>query len=152
MSIFGWYYLHTNGGLIFRRDLEGAAADLRESDFVRAFWPLDTSNREAAWTILVEASALGARPDRIKELAEKWQCDNADAAIYAKHVGAELEMDGAAWCAHGKNFVNLQESAAGFGDSALAALAALAKEIGYHGGKMWGHTFASLLSTKENAK
>ena len=34
-------------------------------------------------------------------------------------------MDGAAWCATGAGFENLQESDAGFGDSPLAALGAL---------------------------
>lgn len=33
--------------------------------------------------------------------------------------------DGTAWCATGRGFTNLQESDAGFGDSALAALGAL---------------------------
>ena len=68
MSISGWYYLHTNGELIYKRDLDGTAADIRESDFARALWPMDPTDRESAWTILVEALALGANEERIAEL------------------------------------------------------------------------------------
>jgi hypothetical protein len=49
MSIQGWYYLHTNGSLIYKRDFDGTVADFRDSDFVRAFWPLDPSDREGPW-------------------------------------------------------------------------------------------------------
>ena len=31
----GWYYLHTNGDLIYKRELGGTAADIRESDFAK---------------------------------------------------------------------------------------------------------------------
>ncbi len=146
MSITGWYYLHTNNDLIYKRELGGTAADIRESDFARSMWPLDPEDRAGAWRILVEAKSLGATDARIKELAAKWGCDDADAAIYAEHVGCRLYRDGDAWCATAGNFINLQESPAGLGDTALDALAALCKELGFHGGKMWNATFADLLS------
>ncbi len=146
MSIIGWYYLHTNGELIYKRDLDGTAADIRESTFARALWPIDPTDRESAWSILVEALAAGASPERVKELAAKWECDDADAPNYAERVGALVHMDGKSWCATRKDFVNLQESPAGFGDTALEAMAALAKELGYRPSKMWGPTFNSVLT------
>jgi hypothetical protein len=148
MALEGWYYLHTNGEVIFKREVGDTAADIRESDFARAMWPCDPSNREGAWNICVEALSLGAIKDRVKELSDKWQLTDEDAPIYADRVGAALKRDGNAWCATRKDFTDLQESPAGFGDTALEALAALCKEIGYKGGKMWNATFKSLLKAE----
>jgi hypothetical protein len=36
IMIEGWYYLHTNGDLIYKRELGETAADIRESSFARA--------------------------------------------------------------------------------------------------------------------
>jgi hypothetical protein len=149
MSIIGWYYLHTNGDLIYKRDLDGTAADIRESNFARAMWPFDPDDRECAWDIVVEAEALGARSERIAELALKWQCDDQDADIYAERRGITLQMDGNQWCATGPKFSNLQESPAGFGDTKRQAMSALCKDLGYKGGKMWNATFKSLHAIKE---
>lgn len=146
MSLIGWYYLHTNGDLIYKRELGGTAADIRESPFAVMLWPLDPEDRAGAWRIVVEALACGAKPERVKELAEKWHCDDEDAQIYAKHIGAKLKMDGNQWCATGKNFVNLQESPAGFGTTALEALAELCKGLNFKPAKMWGTTFAEMVS------
>lgn len=151
MNIIGWYYLHTNGDLIYKRELGGTAADIRESDFARAMWPLDPQDRETAWDIVIEASALGALPERIAKLSAQWQCDDEDADIYAQRRGVTLQMDGNQWCATGPGFTNLQESPAGFGDTKLQAMAELCKDLGYKGGKMWNATFKSLLSDKKVA-
>lgn len=117
-----WYYLHTNGSLIHKR--------LRpdEGDFVRKIWRLNTKDRESAWIIAVEALAMGADKQRIMELAELWQLTDEDAHIFCEKMDLRLFMDGSAWCATFKDFVNLQESQAGFGETALEALADLAKE------------------------
>lgn len=147
--ITGWYYLHTNGDLIYKRELGETAADIRESDCAKALWPMDPEDRAGAWRVLVEASAAGAKPERIAELAAKWGCTDEDAHIYADHVGAILERDGNAWCAHRENFINLQESPAGFGDTCLEALAELCKELGYKPSKMWGAKFTDLLAKGE---
>lgn len=146
MSILGWYYLHANGDLIYKHNDGGTAADIRESSFVVMLWPLNPEDRAGAWHIVVEALACGAKPERVKELADKWNCDDTDAQIYAKHIGAKLEMDGNQWCATGKNFVNLQESPAGFGDTALEALADLCKNLGFKPAKMRGMAFEKLVS------
>lgn len=152
MSIVGWYYLHENGDLIYKKDFEGTVADIRESSFARSLWPMDPQDRAGAWNILVEASALKANPARIKELAEKWRCDDADAKHYAEHIGVDLFMEnGSTWCATRKDFINLQESPAGFGDTALEAMAELCEELGYQGGKMWNTHFPDLVKVKAAA-
>ena len=143
--IEGYYYLHTNGDLIYKRETGGTAADIRESDFAVAMWPFDPKDREMAWNIVVEGLAAGASKERVKELAVKWNCSNEDAVNYADHINAQLSMDGDQYCATRFDFVNLQESPAGFGDSAIEALAALAKELGYKPSKMWGAGFSDLL-------
>lgn len=147
MAIQGWYYLHENGSLIYKASPD-AACDIRDSDFARAMWPMDVTDRAGAWNILVEASALSAKPERIKELAEKWNCDDADADNYANYLGISLQIDGNAWCATCSDFQNLQESPAGFGYTKLEAMAALCRDLGYTGGIMWNATFKDLCSGK----
>lgn len=148
----GWYYLHVNGSLIYKRELGDTAADIRESDFARAMWPLDPTDREGAWRIVVEALALGADPARVAELAALWQCDDKDAPIYAERVGCNLFMDGDKWCATDMHFIDLAQSPAGFGTTALQAMAELCKELGFKGGKTWNTTFADLLQRRENSQ
>ena len=150
-NITGWYYLHVNGSLIYKRELDGTAADIRESDFARHLWPFDAGSREGAWNICVEGLAFGADKARVADLAAQWKCDDEDAAIYAEWVGCDIKMDGNQWCATGPGFTNLQESPAGFGDTALEAMAELAKAIGLAPAKMWGHTFQSKLAAMRQA-
>lgn len=143
--IEGYYYLHTNGDLIYKRETGGTAADIRESDFAIAMWPFDPDDPEMAWNIVVEGLAAGASRERVKELTVKWNCNNEDAVNYAAHINAQLSMDGDQYCATRFDFVNMQESPAGFGDTALEALAELAKELDYKPSKMWGAGFSDLL-------
>ena len=145
-NIDGYYYLHTNGELIFKKYIDGdQVADFRESDFVLCFWKFSSKYRLDAWTILVEALSAGARKGRIVELAKYWNCDGADAQNYAKAIDIRLFMDGDSWCATRNDFKNLQESPAGFGVTALEAAAALCTELGYKPQKMWGSSFADLV-------
>ena len=143
--ITGFYYLHVDGSLIFKHNLPGTAADIRESDFAVMLWPLEVEDRENAWQILIEALACGAKPERIQDLAAKWHCDDSDAQTYADRAGVLLSMDGDQWCATQMGFVNLMESPAGFGDTALEAMAELCKELGYRPQKTWGASFADFL-------
>lgn len=145
MAIEGWYYLHTNGDLIYKRDLDGTVADIRDSDFAKDLWPCDPTDRKCAWNVCVEALAAGARPERIKVLAEKWGLDDEDAQTYAEYIGCKLERDGDSWHASRLDHVNLQESENGFGDTCLEAMAELAKDLGYKPSKMWGASFEDLL-------
>jgi hypothetical protein len=149
VNIEGWYYLHENGELIYKLELGGTAADIRDSDLARCMWPMDKADRMGAWNILVEGLALGARKSRVDELAEKWGCNDTDADNYASRLAIRLDMDGNKWCATGPGFTNLQEFPAGFGDTKLEAMAGLAKDMGVHSGKMWRVTFADMLKQEQ---
>jgi hypothetical protein len=148
MGIEGWYYLHENGDLIYKRELGSTAADIRDSSFARGLWPIDTQNRENAWRILVEARAAGAKLERILQLASHWHCDDEDATFYAEHVGVILGVDGDQKTATRKDFINLQESPCGFGKTYLSAMSDLCKQLGYKPSKMWGNTFRDLLKVE----
>lgn len=146
MPIDGYYYLHSNGSLIWKRYLDGGqAADFRESTFVRHFWTLDLSDREQAWSLLIEALAIGAPKERVNDLASQWSCNDTDAPIYADRMGFDLYMDGNAWCTTRRNTIDLQSCPHGFGDTALEAVADLAKQLGMRAQKTWGPTFKSLI-------
>ncbi len=121
--IDGYYYLHTNGDLILR----STEPEIEPGGFVVEVWPFFQS-RNCAWVILVEALARGAKKDRVQELAEKWSCNDDDAQIFVNQVGLKVFRDGDKWCATFADFTNLQESQAGFGDTALEALADLARQ------------------------
>ena len=141
----GWYYLHENGDLIYKRDLDGTAADIRESPFARALWPFDPEEREGAWAILIEASALGVNRSRVQELAVKWGCTDEDAQVYGNRVGVIFTLDGDQHTATRTDFEDLQESPCGFGNTRLEAMADLCRQLGYKGGKMWNASFKDLL-------
>ena len=145
MSINGWYYLHQNGDLIYKPSPH-SIVDIRDSDFAVCSWPVDVSSRKLAWEMLVEALALGAKESRISELAEKWNCNDEDADMFASVIGVDLEIDGNQWCAHRTDFVNLEESPAGFGESKLLAMADLARHLGVRGGHMWRASFSDLVN------
>ena len=121
-----WYYLHTNGELIGKIDLGQGPP---EGDFVRKSWPLVVAERESAWIICVEALAMGARRDRVMELATLWKLDDEDAQVFTEKVKLLLSRDGDQWCATYADFINLQESEAGFGDTCLLALADLRQQF-----------------------
>lgn len=145
--IEGWFYLHENKELIYKNDSD-AIVDIRDSDFCHSAWAWD-GERPTAWQILVEALSLGAKKERIQDLAVKWKCDDGDAFRYANYLGIELGIDGDSLYARRLDFVNIQESPIGFGDSYLEAMAELAKELGYKGGKMWNATFNDLVRDKQ---
>lgn len=142
--IAGYYYLHENGDLIYKPGIE-AAMDIRDSDFAVGMWPVDPTNRSTAWNLLVEGLAAGAKSDHIRLLAAKWGCNDCDAVNYADRIGCILVVDGNQKTATRKDFVNLQESPCGFGETYLEAMAGLAKQLGYKPGKMWTPKFIDLL-------
>ena len=54
-------------------------------------------------------------------------------------------MDGDAWMAVKTDFIDLHESPAGFGDTALEACFDLCEKLGYKPSKMWGTSFMKLV-------
>lgn len=143
-EINGWYYLHTNGSMIYKPSPD-AIVDIRDSDFAVCAWPVDSSSRLDAWCILVEGAALGAKPERIAELRRSWSCTEKDADKFAEYAGFTIENEGDQFCAYRTDFVNLQESPAGFGQTKFDACVALAKALGVSGGTMWRATFLDLI-------
>lgn len=143
-KIDGWYYLHVNHDLIYKRDSPGQDADIRESDFATALWAWD-GERATAWQILVEALSLGAKTARIEDLAEAWGCDEKDAITYAISIGAMLNTDGKRKTACRSNFSRTDKSPVGFGNSYLEALADLCKKVGFVGGKLWNASFHDIM-------
>ncbi len=129
MNLGHWYYLHTNGELIHKRTLPES-----DSPFVQKVWKLDLEDRMSAWILCVEALTLGAKRERIDELAAMWGIIDADAPNFVESTQSldknalKLFRDGDAWCATFIDFKNIQESQCGFGETALEAFAELAKQ------------------------
>lgn len=116
-----WFYLHTNGSLISKpkeynyRDFEG-------SDFVKCYWKVDLENRADAYNLLCSALLAGANQTEVDTIAAKWNMNDHDAQIFIEKAGLDSQIDGDQWCVHAKDFINLQESWAGFGTTIFEAL------------------------------
>lgn len=72
----GYYYLHTNGDLIYKPSRYDCT-DF-DSDFVVKWWPFDSNDRMDAWKIILEAIDLRGVTPRVKELASRWNMDFED--------------------------------------------------------------------------
>lgn len=129
-EINGYYYLHTNGDLIYKTTLAvDSDPNYFDSPFVRKSWPINLSERATAYTLLLDAEAMGARASRIKELKAKWNITEEDTQTFADRMGFLLSMDGDKWFARCPDFVNVQESPSGFGNTRWDALVALCREV-----------------------
>lgn len=147
-----YYYLHENGELIHKRDLPGIEADFADSDLVRAWWRIDIRNRFHAWSLLIEALAAGASPERVRELAAKWDCTDEDASHFERRAGVEMNLDGNNWCATRDDFDDLMNSPVGFGETRLAAMAELCEALGYKAGKPSASSFGLLVKCPDRAR
>lgn len=148
MSVEGWYYLHINGNLIFK-PLGQSGADILESDFALAMWPMDPEDRMIAWIILVESMAFGADHARVNHLADLWRCDDQDAEEFARRAGIDLYMDGNAWCATGAGHHDLVNDPCGFGATKLEAMAGLVTDLGMQPDKRRDSSFLNLLKADQ---
>jgi len=128
-DVDGYYYLHVNNTLIYKRAYPGVKDDLRESDLVKRIWPVVKSDRCYAWVMAVEAMALDVDREQLEGLIQKWGLTDDDAKEFAHRMGLCLFMDGHMWCATYEDFEDLAVSPAGFGPTCLEAMAALAKEV-----------------------
>jgi hypothetical protein len=90
----GYYYLHINGDLIHKPSIVTEYdSHYFDSPFVKKVWgPLDIYNRVDAWKVLLEALANGASMERIKELAQKWNCDYDDSIEMLRRVKPTDDM------------------------------------------------------------
>jgi hypothetical protein len=93
MTVIGWYYLHENGDLIFKYE----KPEVEAGGFVKHVWDVDPEDRGGAYTILLEAIALGAKLERVEELAKKWGMTDDDCLIGAAYFGMLLMKDGKRW-------------------------------------------------------
>ena len=126
----GYYYLHTNGDLIYKPGIVmDSDPDYFDSPFVRKVWSIDLSDRGTCYQLLIDAQAMGVKQDRIDELKSKWKITEEDTQVFADRTGFKLFMDGNQWSATLPTFKNLQEDPAGFGDTRWDALVALCKEL-----------------------
>ena len=79
MSNEWYYYLHQNGSLIGKNPIVvDSDPSYFDSPFVEYVWKINTEDRLDGWKLLLEALALGARVDRIREIAAKWGADYKD--------------------------------------------------------------------------
>ena len=79
-DLTGYCYLHTNGEVIMKAAVGVGCdpSDYFDSDFVKKWWKVNPFERGDCWKVVLEALALGANKDRIKELAKKWGLDFDD--------------------------------------------------------------------------
>jgi len=127
-----WFYLHTNGEIKFKNHIN-AIDGIRESDFCHTAWPWN-GTEELAWLIIIESTALKAKPEEIKKYADEWKLNDETAPAYAEKIGVELGIDGNMKTACKKGAI-VPEDAMGFGETYIEAMAALALELGFKGGK-----------------
>lgn len=140
--IKGYYFLNIGGKLQYSSLI--TPADLRDDKDVVTFWPVGDS-REFAWEMLIGSLSCGAVKEEVMHLAGKWGCNDSDAEIYAERIGVVLSIDEIFKMATTKQFVDIQESPCGFGETYLEAMANLCTALGYKPQKMWGATFADLV-------
>lgn len=89
-----YYYLHTNGDFIGRNPIV-VTDDYFDSPFCKKFWKVDLQDRGQCWEMVLEALALGARPERMKELARKWRLDFKDSTeMLARTIPTDLQRKG----------------------------------------------------------
>lgn len=116
--IAGYYYLHANGAVIYKRAAPGLISDLENSDLVKCWWPVEPADRRGAWRILIESLARGADREHVAQLARTWHCSDADAREYARREGIELTEQAG-------EYVATLDGCAGRGPHALTAFVAL---------------------------
>lgn len=75
----GWYYLHENGDVIYKR----FEPEEEAGGFVKKVWRVDLTNRSNAWTIVLEALGLGCNVERAKALCAKWSLTQEDFVQFA---------------------------------------------------------------------
>jgi hypothetical protein len=127
-DVIAYYYLHTNGDLIYKpASVVESDPSYFDSDFVKKVWDVGLKDRAAAYLMVLEAAAMGARKDRIDHLIDHWGMTDEDCSVFVGRIGLRLFRDGSQWCATYEDFTNLQESEAGFGERAIDALIALPK-------------------------
>lgn len=63
-----------------------------DSPFIEKVWTCDPSNRLTAWMIALEGLFLGAKVDRVKELATKWQLTPEDSLEFMARMVPSVKI------------------------------------------------------------
>jgi len=94
---YWYYYLHENGDIIGKNPVVvDSDSEYFNSPFVKKVWKIDLDNRSNAWMLVLEALALDARLDRVKELVEKWKLTKEDMLEYmVREIPTKLLVKGA---------------------------------------------------------
>lgn len=83
----GYYYLHSNGDLIYKNSIViESDPQYFDSPFVKRYWEMNFSDRSHAWIVILESLALGADLKRVKELAGKWGLTYKDSLEMLKRM------------------------------------------------------------------
>ena len=136
-KVSGYYYLHSNGDLIYKREGFFDSKDC-DSNFVEAIWPIDLSDRTCAWLMLIEAGSLKADENRLDELILLWGINDKDAPNFAEVLEDILLLKkiGDRWIttfrsniySNYSDFLDPELRTLGFGKTAFEALIDLATE------------------------
>jgi hypothetical protein len=86
MSLIGYFYLHENKDIIFKRE----KPEMEIGGFVKRVWPFDPEDRAGAYCILIEAAVMDVKPERLETLLEKWQITDDDCLIAAGYYSMLL--------------------------------------------------------------
>ncbi len=111
-----FYYLHTNGDLI-HKSKSCDPSDFEESDLVKKWWVVDLEKRHDAYNMLIHASMIGIRKERLAGLVGKWKITNEDAVNYCKKYGLIQKMALGTFCVTAPRGLNK-----GFGDTLFEAI------------------------------
>ena len=82
----GFYYLHTDGNLIFKPSIVVDDPSYFDSPFVKKVWRLDLKDRLCGWRIVLEALSMGCNIKRARELAGKWRLTFEDSIELLKRT------------------------------------------------------------------
>jgi hypothetical protein len=88
---------------------------------------------------------MGVTRAEVLRVLESNKFEIDDCVNYINFLNARLSKDGDQWCVTRGDFVDLQVSPAGFGDTPMDALADLLKDVGFKGRGMWCHDTNSLV-------
>jgi hypothetical protein len=146
---YHYYYLHTNGDLIHKpASVLVGDPDYFDSPFVQKVWVIDMEDRITAYSMLLNAQALGANLERVNELKEKWFIDDVDLEIFIEKSDLIVEPStnpDLPWVAHTITFVDKESSLYGEGKTKWDALVALSKDT-FTRTKVADRTLVELLS------
>jgi len=99
--------------------------------------------------VVIESLAMGVSMAHVMEVLEDNHIDADDCVNYINYLGAKLSKDGNEWCVTRGDFINLQESPSGFGNTPMDALTNLLNNSGFKHRHVWGDDINSLIKCEK---